>query len=488
MKTIGPYLKAALKVTGSFVLPTALLIFLYEALFKVHWDWTFFLWYVPLIGMASARHYVPSTVDTGIPVSPGFVSAFKGKLERASWRITDQSEAQILLAPRFDRLYIWLYGDRVRMDLSGDRVLLTGPRLHVKKLRALMDGKRSPLDKPFFKVLWLLLILFLLTTPVLVEYGFATALKIRLHEYKTRHVPVLDLEATGLPGNTESNLNSYGGAVETEDCLFYVKDHLKLCRSDKDFLHETVLIDKPGGSGMSQLNAAGGWLFFTSGKTLNRIKTDGSQQETIYSMGYLLDVHLLDNWIYFISLSDRGRLYKMDVNGRHLHAITDVPVGDFSLYDGRIYFSCEENGRGILKSMNLDGKDQRFVAGIDPFDLVRKGDVLYYTDKTDFSLCRYRLDDGSSLPEKLVPGDVSRFLVLEDWIYYSMKGEDVGYPGTGLFRMPITGGFRETITEAGSIEFLSGIGESILFYSAEGNEPPSLKRMPVEGGPIVEMN
>lgn len=488
MKTIGPYLKAALKVTGSFVLPTALLIFLYEALFQVHWDWTFFLWYIPLIGMASARHYVPATVDTGIPVSPEFVPAFMRKVAKASWRITDQSETHLLLTPRFDRLYTWLYGDRVRLDLSGDRILLTGPRLHVKKLRALMDGKRSPLDKPFFKVLWLLLIIFLLTTPVLVEYGFATALKIRLHEYKTRDVPVLTLEETGLPGNTENNLNSYGGAVETEDCLFYVKDHLKLCRSDKDFLQETVLIDKPGGSGISQLNAAGEWLFFTSGKTLNRIKTDGSQMETLYSMGYLLDVHLLDNWIYFISLSDRGRLYKMDVNGRQLHAITDVSVRDFSLYDGRIHFSCEKNGQGVLKSMDLEGTDQRFVADIDPFDLVRKGDVLYYTDRKDFSLCRYPLNDEDSLPQKLVAAGVSRFLVVEDWIYFSMKGEDVGYPGAGLFRMPVGGGFRETVTEAGSIEFLSGIGKSILFYSAEGNEPPSLKRMPVEGGPIVEMN
>ncbi|MBK5252792.1 MAG: DUF5050 domain-containing protein [Peptostreptococcaceae bacterium] len=78
---------------------------------------------------------------------------------------------------------------------------------------------------------------------------------------------------------------------------------------------------------------------------MNRIKTGGTGQETIYSMSYLLDVHLLDNWIYFISHADHSSLYKMDINGKNLHALSDISIKDFSIYDGRIYFSHEKDGQ-----------------------------------------------------------------------------------------------------------------------------------------------
>lgn len=487
MNKIKPYLKAAMKVLGSLAVPLALLFLLYRLILNIPVNWWFLLYFLPIMSIASAHHYVPMTLDTGIQPSEDFSGKLKKRLAKSPWELISETGESLLLRPKFDWPFSWIYREQLLVDLSGNQVRITGAKVYVKRLKAFMDEKKTLWDRSFFRISIYLLLILALMLPALNEYGVVTSLRIRLHEYKTREVAILALEETGLPGNTENNLNSYGGAVESEDYFFFIKNNLKLCRSDKDFKNETALIDKRGGTGMSYLNTAGEWIFFTSGKTMNRIKTDGSGQETIYSMGYLLDVHLLDNWIYFINHVDHFKLYKMDINGKNLHALSDISMGDFSIFDGRIYYSHEKDGQGLLESMDLDGGDVRFVADILPFDMVKKGDALYYTDKRDFNLYKYMLD-GTGTPEKLVDRELSRFIVAKNCIYFSLKSEDVGYPGSGLYKIGLDGGLSEKITDGESIESMSFIGEWILFHSGEGHEWPTLKRMPISSQSIIEMD
>src|SRR6056297_249863 len=487
MNKIKPYAKATMKLLSTFAIPIALLLLLYKTVFDIPVNWRFAVYFLPLFSIASSRHYVPSVIETGIEASEDFTAGFKKKLESSLWEIVGENEETMVLRPKFDMLYTRIWREHVSVDMSGGRVLLFGANSYIKRLKALIDGKRTLWERIGVRIAAYIVLIIMLLVPVLIEYGLVNDLKIRIDEYKTRNVAMLDLEETGLPGNTEGNINSYGGAVESEDYFFYIKENLKLCRSDKNFNNEKLLIDKPGGTGMGYLNSAGEWVFFTSGKTMNRIKIDGSGQETIYSMGYLLDVHLLDNWIYFISHSDRFRLYKMDTSGKNLHAISDKGIRDFSIYDGRIYFSHEKDGHGMLESMDMDGKDVRFVANILPFDLVKKGDTLYYTDSHDFNLYKYRLVEAGE-PEKLVDRVVSKFIVSGNRIYYSLKSEDVGYPGTGLYMMGLDGGLAEKITDETSIENLSILGNWILFHSSENQGWGTPKRMPADGRSIIEMN
>ena len=487
MNKIKPYAKVTMKLLVIFAIPIALLLLVYKNVFNIAVNWRFALYFLPLFSAASSHHYVPSVIETGIKASEDFTASFKNKLESSLWETVSESEESMVLRPRFDMLYNLIWREHVSVDMSGSRVRLVGAKAYIKRLKALIDGKRTLWERRSVRIAAYIVLTIMLLVPVLLEYGLVKDLKIRIDEYKTRNVAILDLEETGLPGNTEGNLNSYGGAVESEDYFFYIKENLKLCRSDKDFKNEIALIDKRGGTGMNYLNTAGEWIFFTSGKTMNRMKSDGSGQETIYSMGYLLDVHLMDNWIYFISHSDRYRLYKMDINGKNLQAISNKEIGDFSIYDGRIYFSHEKDGQGVLESMDTDGNDVRLVANILPYDLVKKGDTLYYTDRRDSNLYKYRLGEGGS-PEKLVDRTLSKFIVAGNSIYYSLKSEDVGYPGKGLYRIGLDGGLSEKITGDASIEHPSSIGEWILFHSGEGHGWGTLKRIPAGEYAIIEMD
>ncbi len=487
MNKMKPYLKAATKLLGSLAIPTALLFLLYRIVLDIPIKWWIPLYFLTIFCVTSAHHYVPMTLDTGIKPSDDFLGEFKKRLAKSPWELVGETGESLMLRPKFDRLYNWMYREQLLVDLSGNQVRITGSKMYTKKLKAFMDEKKSLWDRGFIQVATYLIIILGLMMPVFYEYGLVTSLQIRLHEYKTRDVAILTLEETGLPGNTEDNLNNYGGAVESEDYFFYIRESLKLCRSDKDFKNETALIDNRQGTGMSHLNTAGEWIFFTSGKTMNRIKSDGSGQETIYSMGYLLNVHLLDNSIYFISHADRYRLYKMDINGKNLHALSDISIRDFSIYDGRIYFSHEKDGHGMLESMDMDGEDVRFVAYILTFDMVKKGDTLYYRNSHDSNLYKYRLGEAGG-PEKLVDRELSKFIISGDWIYYSLRIEDVYYTGTGLYRIGLDGGLAEKITGDVSIDDLSSLGEWILFHSGEEHGWRTLKRMPADGGSIIEMD
>ena len=66
------------------------------------------------------------------------------------------------------------------------------------------------------------------------------------------------------------------------------------------------------------------WIFYSSGKTLSRMRIDGANNETIYKMGYLLDIHVLGNCIYFINPSDKFTVYRMDVNGQNVESLSQV--------------------------------------------------------------------------------------------------------------------------------------------------------------------
>jgi len=488
MNNVKLYIKSAVKVLISFSIPLFLLILFYGIVLGFNFNWSYILYYAPIFALASAHHYMPSTLISKEKISNDSSAILKSKLKSAPWEIVDETENTIILRPKFDRPHTWIWREQVLLDLSGYRVSIVGAKAYTKRLQALVESKKTLWDRSIFRVFFSLLLILLLLFPVFYKYGLINDMKIRLHDYKTRNIDLIELDKTGVAGNTEDNINSYGGTVESEDYFFYVKENLKLCRSDKNFKNEKVLINKQGGSSISYLNASGEWIFFASGKTFNRIKTDGSKQETIYNLGYLIDVHLLDNWIYFINYSDQSKLYKMDINGKNLHPLNDIEIQDFSIYDGRIYFSHEEkDGQGTLKSMDLDGKDIKTIANILPFDLVKNGDTLYYTDKRNFNLYKCHLDENSR-PVKLVKKELSMFILAGDSIYYSLRSTDVYYPGTGLYKIGLDGGPSEMISDDNSIEHLSRIGDWLLFHSSKENEWPSLKRMSLKNQTIISMD
>jgi hypothetical protein len=257
-----------------------------------------------------------------------------------------------------------------------------------------------------------------------------------------------------------------------------VEDHLNLVRTTKDFQDKTYLIQKSSGSGINRLNIVEGWIFYNTGKTLSRMRTDGTGQEVIYGLGYLTDIHVLGNWIYFISHSDNRAVYKMDVNGENLEKIIDREVSDLSIYDNRLFYSYGEGTEGFLESSNLEGQDRTTEMGIQVNDLVRWEGFDYFVGHEDYRLYRVSIG-GMETPQVLVDDRVSTYFVTEYGLYYTLHSPDAGYPGEGLYRMELDGTGNRKIADARHVGSLSHVEEWILFESWNDTNNQMVERLDI---------
>lgn len=205
--------------------------------------------------------------------------------------------------------------DKVHVRYSDGIVSIEGPEYYVASLVRDIKGKRNIWKSKITSTVFFILILIILSLPILLETGVIADLRINYHNYQARNVDRIEIQDTNALGNTENNTNNYGYGAEYNDYIFYVEDHLNLVRTTKDFQDKTYLIEKSSGTGISRLNIVDDWIFYSSGKTLSRMRIDGANNETIYKMGYLIDIHVLGDCIYFINPSDKFTVYRMDVNG-----------------------------------------------------------------------------------------------------------------------------------------------------------------------------
>lgn len=493
MDQIKSHVKTAFKIFIFFSAVTIITSFiiykLYQIIFGVQEDWYSenLIIYSLIISFFFISNYKQTVVKITIEDKYNFRGYLKELLKHRPWRIISEDDKKIILYPKFDRPYSWIYKERIIITIADDYIELEGAKIYIDKIQSAINNKESIWDKKIVRYLRSVGLIFLVTIPILINLGIVYKIESCYHEFKVRNIEKISLKENFTLGNSQNNINNYGGIAENDDYIFYFKDHLELCRSDKNFKNETYLIDKSSGSGMSYLNVIDDWIFYRSGKTLNRMKVDGTKKETIYYLGYILDIHVLDNWIYFINYSDNFKIYKMDVNGQNLHRINDTSVQDISIYENRIYYSYEKDGEEYLESMDLNGQMKQLIGNILADDLVKYNGAMYYTNNTDFKLYKYDLKNDKE-PQIMIDEEISSFLIVDDWIYFSKKAEDVGYPGTGLFRIDINGKNKQKINDDNDIEYLSSIGDWVLFLSGEDNRYPSLKRINIKNNMIIQMD
>ena len=105
----------------------------------------------------------------------------------------------------------------------------------------------------------------------------------------------------------------------------------------------------------------GYFYYIEGGRTLLRVKEDGTQQSTVLTLPYnqhLVDVKILGNWIYYtVRQFDSGmpsyaqysgHLYRESFDGRK-EELTQVKTGLFYVFkDGYCYQAFENTEEGIL--------------------------------------------------------------------------------------------------------------------------------------------
>ncbi|NMA49542.1 MAG: DUF5050 domain-containing protein, partial [Tissierellia bacterium] len=265
--------------------------------------------FVFIVGIWTIRNYTQRTLEQDVED----FSSLKNSIDEGRWEIVEQDDNSLIVKPRFDFPFSLLIHDKVQIDYSDKKAIISGPWYYAHNLLRDIDGRPSFWTRKAAKIIAFVIVIILVSIPVFEELGVPWKIKENRHKTFVEDIQLIQIDSVDRLGNSEQNTNNYGMGAENEDYIFYVEKGLNLVRVNKDYTNKIYLIQKSGGWNISRLNLAGDWIFYTSGETLNRIRIDGTDDQTIYKSGSALDVHLKDNLLYFINLSDNGKVYKIDI-------------------------------------------------------------------------------------------------------------------------------------------------------------------------------
>ena len=474
MSKIQEFLVLGIKGVLCIYLPVFLLLYIiYVVIFKI--DVNFTSYTAIAFGFASA-----------IPIASGYsqktkeedvesLSSLKRIIIDGRWEIIEEDENMLIIKPKFDFPFRLLIDNRVKIEYIDEEAIIEGPLAYVNKVIKDIKGKGNIWTKQIGRILWLVLMMGVVSLPILQDKGLFWEIKSMGHENYLKKVEIIPINPEEVLGNTIENINNYGRAVENDDYIFYVEENFSLIRVNKDFQDKEYIIQKSSGSDIGRLNIVGNWIYYSSGKTLDRISFDGKDKETIYKTSYLMDMHIKDNWIYFINFGDNYNVYRMDINGRELERFLNIKASDIAIYDDRMIFSNIKDGKGYVESLGLDGSDRRLEFEGICLDLIKLEDYYYYIGE-DYSLYKRPINNETE-GQILLDDKVSSYIIGDENIYYSLHSEDVGYPGKGLYKVGLDGSGDILLLNDERVRDFARVGNWLLFHSSEDNLQEEIKRL-----------
>lgn len=205
-----------------------------------------------------------------------------------------------------------------------------------------------------------------------------------------------------------------------------------------------------------------GWIYYSTVKyitveevefKIKKIKIDGTNQidivsETIKSKeidpsGYFF---LFDGWIYYKSILDMNKLYRIQDEGKNKSKVSDEIFSDkysngtFIVDQNWIYY-IQPNDDNKLYRMKIDGTERELVINKSIGDINITNEYVFYTDRSEnYKLYRRNKDDLSE--KKLADYSVADINVIGDCIYcrdfYSeLKFYKISYDGTSSKELKI---------------------------------------------------
>ncbi|WP_240843634.1 DUF5050 domain-containing protein [Acidaminobacter sp. JC074] len=326
--------------------------------------------------------------------------------------------------------------------------------------------------------------LLLPSTGLLDDWTIFSEVGDKIYETKLENVEKIDISTNGKLGNTLANINTGGFAVESDDYYYYLKDGLILCRSEKDFSNEEIIIENASGHGMWHLNTVDDYLVFLR-ENLVRYKLVDNKSTELPLQKYMIDLHIKDEWLYFIRLykSDQA-ICRMTLNGENLQVLSDVDASDIAISGDKIYYSYEFDGRGYLDTMNLDGTDKTTLSNVKTRDMIIEDDEIFYLSD-DFKLSRLN-EDGTV--DILSNEKISHYCKVDQFFYFTKFGDGKYNENEGLYKMDLKDQNILQLSYGRLEEGISVLGDWVLYRSSDDNMYPTLKRVSILTDEIIPMD
>jgi hypothetical protein len=175
-----------------------------------------------------------------------------------------------------------------------------------------------------------------------------------------------------------------------------------------------------------------GWIYYSTVKyitleevefKIKKIKIDGTNEmDIIYETkkgkeinpsGYFF---LSDGWIYYRSILDMNKLYRVQDNGKNKSKVSDnASYGEFIVDQNWIYYIQPNDGNKLYK-MKTDGTEKELVINKSIGNINITDEYIFYTDESE-NYKLYKKNKGSSVESKLSDYSVSDINVIGDWLY-----------------------------------------------------------------------
>ena len=261
-----------------------------------------------------------------------------------------------------------------------------------------------------------------------------------------------------------------------------------------------------GGAGLAA--ERDGWIYYTNGPSINKMRPDGSEDQEVIELGVHL-IQVVDEWIYyretyyylyrvgidgrnrqtvfgfatfhfcvsgeyifFANSTDDGKLYRSNLDGSDLFKLGDQKVGYFiDVHDGTVFYGTHDDGwysvpvnGGTPKALNIFGSSPCYADG-----------WIYYLGKEFWSLNKVRPDGSDN--QEINPPRKQGINISGDYIYYIDAASD------NVYRVDFDGRNKELIYD-GHIMNICITGDWIFMHEKRGG---ILHKMKLNGSEHVVM-
>lgn len=439
-------------------------------------EWTTIASYLVLVGTVMYKRYKPISQEERLEDS----TMLTHLLQSHRWETLQDNHSYTIIRPSFDAPLNLVVDDRVTVEKNGAYVKVSGPQFYVTEIFKTLHESDKDQRFTWFKPFRYAFIAVVLAMPLVRDSGLIWEWTAFWHNLDRADAKVENFEGT-IYGNSVNNLNTRGFGIDAEDFLIYRRNNWTLVKTDNDLNFLETLNFTQSSFDVSNLNIAGDWLYFTNGENLQRMKLDGSKEETLFDYGYVSNVHLTENGLYFLNSADRWTVNRMDLNGANLERVVNLENAyDLSVYDDALYVSHRDG----IDRYTLDGEHLKQLTDSTARNLTRVGDYYYFTGE-DRGL--YRLSEANPGQEEiLIDVEIDHYIMTDSNIFYMTSTYAPGHHYSGVYKADLEGNDNERLHVTDYVRHLTHVGDSIIFDTSQTYGVIDIRRYDLTEG-TVEM-
>lgn len=187
-----------------------------------------------------------------------------------------------------------MINDRLTIEFQDKNIVLSGPLKYVTALGRSVHN--TPPGKKFnLRSVWKVVtfIMFILL-PTLRASSITWDITVLRHNMKARSRDTI-LAPETISGNSVENINNGGLGIENEDTIIYLHGRRDIVKTDASLDYDQMVLDINFYYETGHFHLVDDWLYFTEYGSFNKIRSDGTDQQFIYDLGHISDVHLIDD-------------------------------------------------------------------------------------------------------------------------------------------------------------------------------------------------